>query len=53
MSAGPSSGGDVRELLTKIKYYDRLLKENEKERTALLSRVTIAETKVDALQSHL
>jgi len=51
-SAAPSSG-NVKALQTKIKYYEKMLQQVEKERSEFKTRVTMAETQNKALQQYL
>uniref|UniRef100_A0A7S3FV33 Uncharacterized protein n=1 Tax=Strombidium rassoulzadegani TaxID=1082188 RepID=A0A7S3FV33_9SPIT len=51
-SAAPSSG-NVKALQSKIKHYEKMIGQSEKERTELKTRVTMAETQNKALLKHL
>ena len=51
-SAAPSSG-NVKALQGKIKHYEKMLAQLEKERSELKTRATMAEAQNKALQGHL
>lgn len=51
-AAGPSSG-NVKQLQARIKKYEKMLKDLEKERSELKTRVTMAETQNKSLSDYL
>ena len=48
-SAGPSSNATQKQLLAKIRHYEKMLANLEKERSELKTRCTMAETQNKAL----
>ncbi|KRX05294.1 P-loop containing nucleoside triphosphate hydrolase [Pseudocohnilembus persalinus] len=50
---GPTSGGGDHQLRQKISYYEKTIKQMEKERSELMVRATMAEEQLNSMQEHL